>query len=245
MATKSDIETELTLEVEGELTIAKFIKAATAFLGYVDEVTEAAAGEDARPNWIVQVKKGSNLIGVTPQPGFNPAVIEATYARVKRGIEQIDNIAAIEHEVSESAFRDLKRLAEVVNEDTEVRLWIKKEPVRLSQKVAATIGDFYGAGYKDYGSVEGKLQVVSERGSYRAEITDPLNGGVIKCYLEPELLSIALSLFGKRVEAYGRVRYRADGTLLSIEVEEFVPILPPEKIPSYKDVRGILKEYAL
>lgn len=233
MATKGDIETELTLEVEGELTISKFIKAANAFLGYVDEVTEASAGDGPRPQWIVQVKKGSNLIGVIPQAGFNPAVIEATYARIRRGIENIDNIAELENEVPESALRDLKRLAEIVNDDTEVRLWVKKEPVRLSQKVAATIGDFYGTGYKDYGSVEGKLQVVSERGSYRAEITDPLNGTVIKCYLEPELLSVALSLFGKRVGAYGRVRYRADGTLVSIEVEEFVPLLPPEKIPSF------------
>lgn len=243
MATKSDIETELTLEVEGDLTIAKFIKASSAFLNYVDEVTKASAGDEPRPEWIVQAKKGSNLIGVSPQPGFNPAVIEATYARVRRGIEQIDNITEIEGDITEPALRDLKRLAEVVNEDTEVRLWIKKEPVRLSQKIAATIGEYYGAGYKDYGSVEGKLQVVSERGSYRAEITDPLTNAAIKCFLENDLLQTALGLFGQRVEAYGKVRYRADGFLLSIEVEELMAITPPENIPSFKDVKGILKAY--
>jgi hypothetical protein len=243
MATRSDIETELTLEVEGDLTIAKFIKAASAFLNYVDDVTDAVAGDEARPEWLVQVKKGSNLIGVSPQPGFNPAVIEATYASVRRGIEQIDNTAELEDEISESALRGLKRLAEVVNDETEVRLWVKRDPVRVTQKVAATIGDFYGIGYRDHGSVTGKLQTVTERGSNRVEIIDALRNRVIKCYLTPELLNEALELFGKRVEVYGKVRYRADGAITSIEAEEFFTFPPVDNIPSYKDVRGIFKEF--
>lgn len=246
MADKQDIDTDLTLELDGtKLTPDKFLKAATAFVGLVNELTKEAAGDRRAPEWTVQVKQGSNLIGLQPQPGYDPAIVQALLAKMKPGIKAIAEGEDPPADFPERALVHLRSLASVPTPDKPdvfVRVWVKKEPVKVDNKLAANLTTMLGLAYEDYGSVEGLLQVVSERGSYRCEITDPLTGKAIKCYLNEELLKVALSLFGQRVEAYGQIHYRADGNVIAIDVEEFVAFPPPEKIPSFKDVRGILRD---
>lgn len=242
MATKSDIDTDLALELEGNEDSKKFLKAVTAFIKYVEEVAKISAGDELRPNWTVQVKKASNLVGMQPTSGFNPAITHRTYAMVERGISSILNDGILPEDHSEDALSYLRKIGEVADDEGSPRLWVERKPVKVTQKVAANITEHLAANYQDYGSIEGLLQVVSERGSYRAEITDPLSNKPVKCFLNEDLMKAALDIFGHRVEAYGKIKYRADGAIVSINVEEFTPFPPPDKIPSFKDVRGIFKD---
>lgn len=242
MATKADIDTDLTLELDGKQNSLKFLKAVSAFLKFVEEVTKTSAGDQPRPEWDVQVKGGSNLLGLTPTPGFSPVIVQNTLNLVKTGIDSIGTNDLISDEFSEEALLHLRKLAEIADDETTARIWVRKSPVRVTNKIAAVIADEMGSSYQDYGSIEGRLQVVSERGSYRAEITDPLSKKPIKCLLNEELMKQSLSLFGLRVEAYGKIHYRKDGEIVKIDVEEFTPFPPPEKIPSFTKVHGIFKE---
>jgi hypothetical protein len=52
----------------------------------------------------------------------------------------------------------------------------------------------------------------------------------------------AVRAFGRRVEVYGAVRYRADGVPVSITAEEIVPFPSSEDLPGFRSVRGILRE---
>ena len=72
MADRGDIETDLTLEVSGHnVTPEKFLRSVRSFFAILNEVTKTVS--DQRIQWTVQVKKGSNLVGVSPIPGFDPA----------------------------------------------------------------------------------------------------------------------------------------------------------------------------
>ena len=241
MATKSDIDTDLALELEGNKDSKKFLEAVTAFIKYVEEMAKISAGDEACLDWTVQVKKANNLICMKPVPGYNPAIAEKTYAVVGKGINSInDGVLPDDH--SKEALSYLRRIGEVADGENAPRLWIKKEPVQITQKVSANIKDYINKHYQDYGSIEGLLQVISERGSYSAEITDPLIKKPVKCILNKGLVKDALDVFGRRVEAHGKIKYRADGAVLSIEVEKITPFPSPEEIPSFEDVRGILKD---
>ena len=98
--------------------------------------------------------------------------------------------------------------------------------------------------FEDHGSVEGLLQVASERGSFHVTVYEPLWDQPIRCSVTPERLQECLRLFGQRVEVFGLVRYRNDGTPISIEAEEIVPFPQVEGLPSPDDVRGILRNYS-
>lgn len=246
MANKDDIETDLTLELDGtRVTPEKFLKAVSSFVGLVHELAKEAAGDQQAPEWTIKVKSGSALVGLQPMPGYNPAIVQSVLAKLKPAIKSIEEGKEAPDNFSEKALVHLRALASVPTPDKPevfVRVWVKKEPVKVDNKLAANLTNMLGLAYDDYGSVEGLLQVVSERGNNRSDITDPLTGKAIKCYLNHELLQTALSLFGQRVEAYGQIHYRADGTIIGINVDEFVSFPPPDKIPSFKDVQGILRE---
>ena len=67
MATRDDIDTDLTLELDGKnVTPEKFMKAVRAFFGLVNEITRELAGPKEFIHWKVQVKDGSNLVGLMP-----------------------------------------------------------------------------------------------------------------------------------------------------------------------------------
>ncbi len=136
----------------------------------------------------------------------------------------------------------LSRVREALNkDDVAVRIWVKKEPITLTGHTAATVKDMLESGFVDHGSVEGRLEVISERGGTHVQIREMLWGRSIRCTVSDERLKEALELFGRRVEAYGEVRYRKDGEAISIKVEEFIPFPVGVNIPTYEDVRGILK----
>ncbi len=243
MATKVDIETDLTLELAGtRVTAAKFRKAVSAFLGLIDEVTKTKSGNQNAPDWLVQVKRGSNLIGASPSPGYSPAIAQAVY-------EELGKIHAIteddSHGYSETALKYIRQLASITTEDSTesfVKIWVKKSPTMLGQTMVTKLASILESGYEDYGSIDGKLQLVSEKGGYRAEITEALSEAGIRCHLNKDRMQEALQLFGKRVEAYGEIKYRKSGEIISIVVDEFVKFPDPNKIPTFEQVRGILKD---
>lgn len=246
MATRADIDSEITLELEGKtLPAEKFLKAATAFVHLVQDLTSKEAGDEKTPKWVVQVKSGSNLIGLNPAPGYNPAIIHRVARQAQDLIDRAEKNDRTITALPETTLRNLRALATVAEENGDgvsLRVWIKKEPISMGVRTAANLKEWLEVEYKDYGSVEGRLQVISERGNFSAEITDPLHGKAIKCILDTDKIKAALDLFGQRVEAYGLIRYRKDGNIADITVDEFVPFPSPTDIPSFEDVRGILGE---
>lgn len=104
-----------------------------------------------------------------------------------------------------------------------------------------------GKGYKhhftvDHGSVEGRLQTVSERGGFKFVIYDILWDRPIRCHLPETLIDRAMEAFGHRVEVYGLVTYRRDGKPLSIKVDAIEPLTVNRHIPSFREVYGILRD---
>jgi hypothetical protein len=123
MATRADIDADLTLEIDGHnVTPDKFLRGVRAFFGLVNEVTRDLTGQQQFVHWVVQVKSASNLVGLAPQQ-FNvpPTVLDTIYAKIEDGIESIENMATEPDGFPEGALKHVRELASVVGIDENER----------------------------------------------------------------------------------------------------------------------------
>jgi hypothetical protein len=246
MATKGDIETDLTLEVSGHtVTTDKFLRSVRSFFVILTEVTREVGGKPKAVEWIVSVKGGSNLVQVVPQPGYDPAVINLVTDAVAAGIAQIEDNEVQPTNFNERALRGLRDLGGVVGrtdiDDTTVRVWVRRNPINVTHKAVANVTGLLASEHADYGSIEGRLQTVTERGRLQFIVYDRLWDKPIRCFIPDHLIDEAVAAFRGRVEVYGLIRYRKDGRPVSIEANEIVPFPPDAEIPSFREVYGILR----
>lgn len=249
MATRVEIDSDLTLEVDGRaVTPEKFLRSVRAFFGIVREVTRDVCGDGEPVHWRVQVKAGSNLVGVSAPVGYpNIAAISAITDRVKRGIETLEARSEEPTWFPRPAIRHLRDLGSIVgtdeDDDTSVRVWAKRDPVGVTHSSVAHAAELLREAFEDHGSIEGRLQVASERGALHAVIYEPIWDKPIKCYLDEDMMEEALSHFGKRVEITGAIKYRSDGSASSIKAEKIVAFPNSDELPKPSDVAGILRNY--
>jgi hypothetical protein len=250
MAKKTDIDADLTLELDGKsLTPEKFLRGVRAFFALVNDVTRAAAGPKEFVHWVVQVKSGSNLIGIEPR-NYNvaPAVLNGIYSTIQHGIESIEDEAAVPVGVPESALKHIRDLAALVGttdgDDTKVRVWAKKQPVKVTHKAVAHVAELFAEEYEDFGTIEGRIQVISDQGTLHVFVMEPIKGRRVRVHFDEEMLPNFIAAFRKRVEIAGRIKYRRDGTQISISATALSEFPDSKDLPSIREMRGIFKEKA-
>lgn len=247
MATKADIDTDLTLEIDGRnVTPEKFQRGVQAFFALLREVTHAHAGPDQFVRWTVQVKSGSNLIGVAPsQFTVAPPVLDAIYESVREGIESIEDSSEEPKGLPETALRHVRELASIVGadeaDDTRVRVWAKRQPILVTHKSVAHVALLLNEAYEDFGTIEGRIQVISDQGALHVFVTELVCNRRIRCYFDEEMLPQFMAAFRKRVEVAGRIRYRRDGVSLSIVAKVLTLFPPTEALPTFREMRGIFR----
>jgi hypothetical protein len=246
--TPDQIPTDLTLEIGENLSPERFMAAARAFFGYVQEISQALA-PDAEPiRWIVRVREGSALLAVDPCPNVPPEVARRIYIRTERGLLHL-----IDHDIEgsglpEPALKHLRTLSEMTEAGPNkvapvpMRVWVQKKPISLQPTIASVIREEWRADYNDYGTIEGRLETIQEsHGTLQFYIRDALLRQRVRCYFPEELLPTVFDTFRKRVEVSGVIHYRKNGTPVSIEVEHILGLPDDSELPTAEDVRGLLR----
>lgn len=249
MATRADIEADLTFEITGSVvTPERFQRALAAFFGLLAEVTKAVTPEGDRLDWRVQVKQGSNLVGISPAPGVPTALAVSVRQKIISGLEALEHTPAEPPQFSEKALASVNRLASIIGthdeDDTAIRIWGEKAPVAITPRLARNIAELLGEAYTDYGSVEGRLRTISEAGAFRIVIYEPIFSRSVPCNIPERLMQQALNLFGRRVEVYGDISYRRNGFVNRVSVQEIVAFPAEKDLPDHEQVRGILQANA-
>lgn len=247
MAVKKDIKSDLTLEIDGKtVTPDKFVRSVRSFFAMLREVSARISGKEGAVEWRVQVHEGSNLVSALPSPGQNAAVVAQITRAMSDGIGEIENKAARPRHFNEQAIKSLRELASVVgtteNDDTSIRVWVRREPIRVTHKSVAHASELLSAAHEDYGSIEGRLRAVTDKGGIHFVVKEPVTNYEVRCFIPEHLTEVALANFRNRVDVYGLIKYRKDGRPISMAVDDIVPFPPKEQLPSYLDVRGILRE---
>lgn len=245
MATPDEIPTDLTLEIGENLSPDRFMAAARAFFGYVDEIAGGLTQDGDKVRWIVRVREGSHLIGVDPIAASSPMTVAAIYSAAERGVGHIAT-GDIEHSgLSEGAMKHLRVLSEMTDgshgKPVPVKIWVRKKPVVVAPEVAQFIREDTRAAYNDFGTLEGRLRAIADQGSVQLQLRDELLGITLKAYVSEDLLPIAFSNFRKRVEVSGLIHYRRNGVPISVEVSHIEPLPEDHELPAPEEVRGLLR----
>ena len=99
-----------------------------------------------------------------------------------------------------------------------------------------------GIKYRDYGSIEGKLQVISVRKNLKFVVYDDLSDQPVKCYFKSGITEEVVSAFDKRVSVYGLIMYKSQGEPYSVRVEQLKVFKEQDELPTINDVLGIMKD---
>ena len=248
MATPEQIPTDLTLEIDGNLSPDQFIMAARAFFGYVQEVSKTISADGPTIDWVVRVKEGSQLIGVDPGPNAHVVTVRAVYASIKMGVSKLADGTIGDDNFSETAIKHLKTLTDIAarsnDRTTPIRLWVQKHPTFLGSKIADTIREDWRGNYKDFGSLEGRLEVIQDRGRIQLRLRDYFFEQNVKCTIPEGMLEKAFQFFRQRVEVYGLIHYRKTGNPINIEVKTIDRLEGDVDLPTLDDVRGLLRPEA-
>ena len=242
MATEKDIDAPLTLELNGDdLTPELFVRGVRSFFTILNQLTDQI---DDSVAWRVQVKEGSNLIGVYPNGSASAVSVGSIFNNIEAGLATLEKEAQEPENFPPRALegvRDLAKISLGSDGDIGVRVWVDKRPHSLSAHSIAHIDDILKAGFEEQGAVSGKIETISEHGNAKFVIFQPLNSNPVQCVVPQERLADALKAFGKRAEVYGLVRYGKDGKAKRIKVEDIVIFPDDTNSPQHLDVLGLLR----
>jgi hypothetical protein len=246
MATREQIHAELTLELGDDPSPADFLSAARAWFGLVQEVARAVTAGGKQIQWVVHVREGSNLLAMVPHEATPPDVVRSTRAMTAKGLRSVASGKIGASGFTPTAIGHLRVLADLATTEGEpglkVRAWIDHQPVDVTPRIASVIHEDERAGYKDIGTVEGRLETIQERQTgLQFEVRDTLLRQTVRCHFAEEMLPKAFKLFRKRVEVAGLIKYRKDGLPVSVDVATVEELPDDSRLPSVDDVRGILK----
>jgi len=237
MATREDIEQPLTLEFGGEVDPVEFERLVAAFF----DVIQGVEVPGNAVHWTVQVKKGSQLVGVRPVEGPAAAVV---FARaVAEGVVALETRTEKPPGFSDKALRGIRTIAKASDGPSAPRIWADFVARPLSLHIAANINELLEGNIVEYGAVAGKLETLSERNGFRFVVYDELWDHPVNCLFQEDVMTRVMHAFGKRVEVYGEVRYRKDGRATAVTVEDFVQFPDADKLPNAAAARGILRNF--
>lgn len=236
--------------MDGTVTPAQFLRGVKSFFGILRSVSKSVTGEKGGIRWSISVKEGSNLIVADGMP-----IRKTTSEDVIRTIESINNgmneLATgtakqpkyFTNETLNFA-KELATLAESAKASglDKVEFRVDGSGIPVNAEAAASINRIRGKEHVAIGSIEGNLQTVSDRDGFRIVVYDSLRDKSINCFFsDEEILTQAVQAFRKRVTVFGLVRYRKDGTPISVRVNRIRVFRSQDELPPISQIQGIFK----
>lgn len=214
----------------------EFRNGVDAFIGLIEDVSKAIS-EKEKIEWEIEIKPGSAIITAKPAGDFeiSPQGI------IMEGINLLEKNPIRPNHFSDSALRRVKSLASLGNQTNKIKIGIYGEFFNISSKSIVHINELLGEKKKALGSIDGILNLISDRRGLHFEIRDRVTRENVKCYFKVEDVEKVVLAFRKRVKVNGLLRYRIDGSIISIEVEDF-EIIEDKDLPTFYNMIGILSD---
>lgn len=249
MARPEDIDTDITLELDGSaITPDKFRKSVNAFVGLLEAITKSVCRDAPLVEWRMRVKSGSNLVGANHAPGANLSHVRSILALTAQGLEQLDHEGEAPPVYPDDAIKHLRDLsnqaAKKPDDDTRVGVWVRRQRREITPAIHSAVRAALRPGFSEEGTIEGQLSVLTDRGGVHFIIYEHVWDHPVKCTLPDDKVESFMDLWRKRVAAHGLVHYRPDGIPARIDTREIEALPDDRALPSYNDVCGILQDRA-
>lgn len=240
------MDKHLTLELKGNrVTTDKVKDGIVAFFSLLDEVVKDVTGSKRSVNWVVSVKSTSLGFVCTPEPSrkIKPEELDEILHSIPDGIDILEKTSSRPPHFNDKALefaQDLGNLPSIKgNGLLSVDVRAGKNVHSITKHAVANVDDILGYAGQAIGSVEGRLETISERGGYTITVYDAITDKGVRCSMDEKQINNALGYFGSRVSVWGLIRYGRDGQPKTIRVDE-LRVFKGEGVPTAKDVLGII-----
>jgi hypothetical protein len=236
----------ITLDFDGPIvTPDTFRRLVSAFVELLTAVTDKAAGSGKRTVWDMNVSTGSRLF--IARAVADPLTVATTLrvlTAIPNGLKKLEKGASdAPAHFDQRALRAARDLASIPKQRklTYVRFIAEGPAVAVSQRSADTAIKLLGQ-HQALGSVEGKLQTLSERGSLQFVVFDDLYENGVNCFIDEDLMEQVKEAFRKRVAVTGMIQYDQESRPVSIRVDTIKVFKDISELPPIKNLRGIFKK---
>ncbi|MCD6218047.1 hypothetical protein J7L05_09340 [bacterium] len=242
-----DKNNELTIKFEGhDLLPEVFIDGVNEFFKIIKAVTEEICEDESLIKWIIQVREGSTEVVFKQHQDCKARKVELVKDSVQQGLRILEEKIEEPRYFSDKAIRHAQQLAGILGKskgtDLSISILGRSKPVNITNNIIEHTKEILRAG-QAYGSVEGWLHTISMREKPHFVLYEPVWDKAIRCWIDENKLSSMFKLFGKRIEVFGDIRYKKDGTPVSITVDNVIPFPEADDIPDFHSVIGILENY--
>ncbi len=238
-------QSHLSLRIEGQpIAASHFCSGISSCLSLASAVSDSVAGRANSFSWYVEVEDGNRLVHYHPRAKSAPeSHIPKALDAIVDGLRKIDSGCTQRPlHFSDRSLRMAMRLAALASrrEVDSVEVLRPGDGCRLGPQSLAPLRRMLGLQRQESGTVEGRLQAISDRnGRLQFIVEDELTRRSVACLIAEDKLFEAMTAFRQRVAVFGDTRYRKDGSLLSIEVQSLSRFPPADRLPGIEDVRGI------
>jgi hypothetical protein len=235
--------TRLTLYIAGDrITADRFMRAVESFFGLINEVSQAMTGTAKNIEWIVSVKGGSIELGAVGEPKKPSVSVAAVVNSAYTGLKQLQTSAKRPQHFTESALQDARDLARLVDGKAVrvVQLRRSNERFKIGDDAVRNVDRILGGTLVETGFIEGRLQMISSRGTLHLGVWDSLRDRQVRCFVPSWMMDEAKAALDKRVAVGGTIRYRPNGEPVSIEAASLEVFPAESELPTADEVYGIL-----
>jgi len=248
---KMSKKSKISIKLDGnKISSGIFRRTVNSFFNLIDEVSNDVTKGEKYLEWYVTVEKGSTIISAEPiQTGGARGIDEEICRTVVSGVGEITNQQRRPDYFNDKALQSVQSLAKLIT-DKEKEMGVNhieissngsKNEITHSAIANAKIM-LKKSTYKSIGSIEGRLQVIKDRGGLKFKVyTDYYDKGV-DCTFDESKLKKVVSAFQKRVSVYGEITSNKVGVPLNIKVEKIRVFKDNKNLPGFKDVLGLLEE---
>ncbi|MFQ5990821.1 MAG: hypothetical protein ACE5NA_00150 [Nitrospiraceae bacterium] len=168
----------------------QFMEAVEAFLDVTQEVTREITGKPNRIRWLVSVEKGSAVLRWHSQPEAPRVPVAEVTEAVESGFKLLafkqkkgKRVARPSH-FNDEALRSARKIARLVPKGREIQVRRSRRRARVTATTVANINAIIEAQPVEIGSVEGRLLMMSLRGTPHFGVWDVLTDRQIECRLK-------------------------------------------------------------
>ena len=250
LSTTPEID-RLTLELgAGRVPADVFGRSVEAFLSLIREVSSSVTGREDAIRWFVAVAQGSALVHAFPEPHrAEPTAARTVIRAVQKGVGTLFKHSERPEHFTDKALNAARALAEISSggddgDPVPVRLVTSEHSTAFAKSTLTNVDSILGPHSEALGSIEGRIETISERRKPSFYIYDALTDRPVRCFFGKELFDDVVELFRTRQRAlvYGLVKYRSDGEPVSVRVEELRALRAQDRLPGFAAVRGILRD---
>lgn len=230
-----------------KILVGQFIAGIRSFFDVINDVTKDITKGERIIRWNVSVEQGSTIISAIPELlKGNPEIIDEVITTIGDGMKNIQKHSVQPRHYTLKALTGVRNIAKLVSSDDggieKIGIRFNGEWNYLTHEAVAHVDELCKIDFKDWGSIEGKLEMITQRNHFLCEVYDAITDCGVRCNLTEEIMDKIKYSFGKRVIVYGLIKYRKGGNAISIDVKTFRTFREKGEIPKANDVLGILKD---